>query len=544
MSSISQTINALGVGRIVALAAVGLAVMAFFFYVITRITSPQMALLYGDLEAADSSQIISRLESMGIEYRIGNDASQIYVAADNVLRLRMTMAEDGIPSGGSVGYEIFDRSSGMGSSNFVQSINRLRALEGELARSIRSMNQVKAARVHLVLPQRQLFSRSAPEPSASIALQLNGNATLSREQVAAIQYLVSAAVPGLKPGNVSIVDSRGSLLARGGGGEDSDRLGATSTEEIRQSHEHRIAGAIEELLERSLGHGTVRAEVSADIDFDRISTSEEIFDPDSQVVRSTQTVEERNASTDGERTSTPVTVAEELPTTEAEPAESGSNSSASANRTEETVNYEISKVVRKHVREAGLVRKLSVAVLVDGTYSEPDADGIRNYAPRTEDEITQINALVRSAIGFDEQRGDSVEVVNMRFAQPTQLEGTDEEAANPLLDLSKNDYFRIGEVLVLLIVAALAILFVVRPLVKRLLEFSPKPAGTTPQITDNSAQALAAPDQSREGPSSLIDIDQVEGRVKESSLKKVAEIVQNHPGESVAILRSWMFNEG
>ncbi|MDJ0948514.1 MAG: flagellar basal-body MS-ring/collar protein FliF [Alphaproteobacteria bacterium] len=537
-------IRSLGTARVAALGLSAALLLGFFVFLMARFTSPEMALLYGELDPDDTSQIVSKLEALGVPHKIAGDGTQVYVASDRVLRLRMSMAEEGLPSGGSVGYEIFDRSEGIGSSSFVQNVNRLRALEGELARSIRTVAQVKAARVHLVLPRRQLFSRTHHEPTASIALQLKGGSQLSGEQVSAIQYLVAAAVPGLNPQNVSIVDSRGKLLARGGEGEDSAQLAATSAQETRQAYEHRVARKIEELLERSLGPGTVRAQVAAELDFDRITTTEETYDPDSQVVRSTQSVEERSDSKDGEKGPTPVTVAEELPepeTTQEGPEKVSTESNA---RTEETVNYEISRVVKNHVRESGLVKRISVAVLVDGVYGPPGEDEIRPYEPRSEEDMQRITALVRSAMGYDETRGDTVEVVNMQFAQAEALE---DEAYHPLLDFDKNDIFRIGEVLILLITAVLIILFVVRPVMQRLLDQLPKPGGEADgpaQLTDGSGGVGALPDGTDPEDASMIDIAAIEGKVKQSSIRKVGEIVQNHPEESVAILRNWMFNEG
>lgn len=545
MNPVSQFLNNMNLAKVLPIIFVTIGAGAFFFYVATRFTAPSMALLYGDLELDDSSQIISKLESLGVPYEVAGGGSQIYVPSDRVTRLRMEAAEAGLPSGGTVGYEIFDRSNGVGSSSFVQNVNRLRALEGELSRSIGTISQVKSARVHLVLPRRQLFSQTPQKPTASIAVQLMGGAELRRGEVAAIQYLVSAAVPGLTPDNVAIVDNRGRLLARGGLEGDNSSQAATSSEEMRQAYEQRIGRDIEALLERSLGPGTVRTRVSAELNFDRITTNEEIFDPDSQVVRSTQTVAETSDSKDGESGGKQVSVADELPELQPSTDDNSSTkkSSTSANRTEETVNYEISKVIKTHVRESGIVKRLSVAVLVDGTYGEPAADGTRQYQPRSKEDLDRVGALVRSAIGFDEKRGDSLEIVNMKFAA---LDNSgQEEVTSPLLDLDKNDIFRFGEVIILLVIAVLAILFVVRPLLTRLLDAIPKAVPPDPQmqLAGGAVDALPEP-ADQEDPSAMINIDQIEGKVKESSLRKVGEIIEKHPEESVSILRNWMFNEG
>jgi flagellar M-ring protein FliF len=526
------------------LGGVAVALVVFFVFLTTRLSSPDMSLLYADLEAADSAKIIERLESQGVPYELRGDGSQIRVPAEQVLRLRMSMASEGLPTGGSIGYEIFDREDALGTTNFVQQVNHLRALEGELARTIGALSQIKSARVHLVIPQRELFSRDKPEPSASIILVQRGG--LDRSQVVAIQHLVAAAVPGLKPSAVSIVDEQGNLLARGPEDE-SGNIG--SAEEMRLAYENRMRGSVEELLQRSLGIGKIRAEVTAEIDFDRVTTNSESFDPDGQVVRSTQTVEENSDSLEGGADA--VTVANNLPDPTLQ--DGGDQSRNSSARTEETVNYEITKTTETHVREAGIVKRLSVAVLVDGIYNAAE-NGTLTYQPRSAEELDQIAKLVRSAVGFDEARGDSVEVVNMRFVD-SEVELADPNALP--FGMEKNDLIRIAEMLVLGIVAVLVMLLVVRPLVGRLLE-SAENAGERGLLSDQGmTPALAGPTG---GPAELpaptepvrdvaseidkmIDINQVEGRVRASSLKKISELVDRHPEEAVNIMRAWMYAE-
>lgn len=542
MNSFAQSLNTANLFRLGVLALIGVGAMAFFFYVITRVTSADMTLLYGDLSIDDSTQIIKKLEANGIRYQIGGNGSQIFVPDDRVQKLRMTMAEAGLPSGGSVGYEIFDRSGGMGSSTFVQNINRLRALEGELERTIRTLSPVLSARVHLVLPKRELFTRKKQDPTASITLRIKGGNRLSGSQVMAVRYLVAAAVPGLVPDKVAVIDSRGRLLARSG--SDERGFAVANTQEMRQAFESRLSREIETLLERSLGPGTVRAQVTADIDFSRLTTTQEVYDPDGQVVRSTQTVAQSKDRKDGKEEKS-VSVAQQLPRLGQKPtANPKETRSEAAKRTEETVNYEISKTVRRQVRDGGNIRRLSVAVVVDGTYGAAAKNGTRPYTPRTPEQMKQITALVDSVIGFDAKRGDKVEVANMQFKKPEMR--SQDDSSGPLLDLTKSDYFRIGEILILLLTAVMGILFVVRPLVKRLLDWKPTQLGGVAEITDQSAPALTASDtagDTESEASAAINIDQIEGKVKASSLNKIGEIVQNHPDESVSILRNWMFNE-
>jgi flagellar M-ring protein FliF len=536
--------------RLGALGIVALLTLGFFGYLGNRVTSPNYALLYADLDLKDSGQIAQKLDALGIPYEIKAGGSGILVPNDQVAKLRMTMAEAGLPRGGSVGYELFDKSEGLGTSSFVQNINQVRALEGELARTISSIASVQSARVHLVLPRREAFQRDRQEPSAAIVLKLRGAERLSKGQVAAIRHLVAAAVPGLKPTEISVVDGEGNLLARGG---DENGLAGAIADEARIAYENRLARTVEEMIERTVGPGKVRAEVHADMDFDRVTTSSETYDPDGQVVRSTQTVTEQNDQNDG--TDQAVTVANNLP--DAQKPGAGAAGRSTSARNEVTVNYEISKKVTSHVREGGVVRRLSVAVLVDGIWAL-GKDGARQWQPRSAEDMKRIEALVRSAIGFDEKRGDRVEVVNLRFAGGEEI-GTPSDAGLMLLGLEKNDLVRLAEGLVLLLVGLLVILLVVRPFLNRLAENAPTlaPAGVPllPDGTPAVAGALPAPPGTALAPSagggadgeseedSFIDISKVEGRVKKSSVKKIGEIVDKHPDEAIAILRQWMYQQ-
>jgi len=545
--------------RLLIMTGVAAGFVAFFIYIATRLTTPGMTLLFADLDTADSGQIVAKLENMGVPYELRGNGNQILVPSDQVLRLRLSVAQEGLPSGGSMGYELFDRSESLGTSNFVLNIHRLRALEGEIARTIGSLSTVRAARVHLVLPKRELFSRDKQEPSASILLQMNGGYRLTKSEVFAIQHLVASAVPKLRPSRISILDGQGTLLAAG---RDDDLTAIGSSvggEDMTAAYEARLGRKIEEMLERTVGAGRVRAEVKADMDFDRITTTSEIFDPDGQVVRSTQSVEE-NATTGDSDLSSPVTVASNLPANApgAQP-KAGTKSSTESTRIEETVNFEISKTTKTHVREAGIVNRLSVAVLIDGTYSD-GGEGERIYKPRSAEELTQLTRLVRSAIGFDAKRGDTVELINMRFAKGEEVI---DEPARPLFGLGKNDYIKLAELVILGVVSILVILLVVRPMVRRLLDALPEAIASGKNLINESVAAAAAsgktalppgqepvmnapgiePPNAESEIESMIDLKQVEGRVRASSLKKIGEIVEKHPDEAVNIIRNWMYQE-
>jgi flagellar M-ring protein FliF len=554
VNNLLQTLRNLGPARLAAIGAVGLLLIGFFVYLTTRLSTPDMELLYAELQPADAAAIAKKLDEAKIPYAVDKGGTKLRVPADQIGNVRMKMAEAGLPSGGSVGYELFDKGEGFGATSFIQNINHLRALEGEMARTVGTMNGVQQARVHLVLPKRELFARTQNPATASVFLKLKPGAQLSRENISAIQHLIAASVPNLEPTQVSIIDDKGKLLARGGGANSEDVMMANA-EEKKLAYERRLAATVEDLLGRTVGYGKVRAEVSADLDFDRITTSSEIFDPESQVVRSTQTVGESSQSQDRDPLQ-PVTVDQNLPTAQTGSKDNSSISSNKSARNEETVNYEISRTTKNHVRESGQVRRLSVAVLVDGVYTPNPDGGKPNYQPRSEQEMESIKALVRTAVGLDAVRGDTIEIVNMRFTTP------DDEFAKPdaiFLGMGKDDIFRIAEMVVLGIVAILVILLVIRPLITRAFEKADAQedddmdkllsdqsgmpaalAGPTGALAQDLALEAAQADEELE---QMIDINRVEGRVRASSLRKVGEIVEKHPEEAVSILRNWLYQE-
>lgn len=555
MNAVLQTIRNLGPIRVAVIAGVAVALLAFAIYMASRLGGGDYALLYGDLSTQDAGRVDQRLQQLAIPHQIGGDGTQILVPSELVGKARIQLASEGLPSGGSVGYEIFDKSQGLATSSFVQNVNQLRALEGELSRTISSIDGVRSARVHLVMPQRELFTRERQEPSASILLRMSGPRRLTREQAQAIQHLVATAVPQLKPERISLVDERGTLLAKGlGEGELGSSLIETA-EEMRISYENRLSSQIEALLERTLGFNKVRAEVNAEIDHDRVAENREVFNPDEQVARSTQTVSDQAEQSESD-TNPSVTIANNLPQGQAQNLAPSANSSRNK-RTEETINYEISKVTRTQQREPGAIKRVSVAVLVDGTYTPPaNGDGAPVYAPRSQKELEKIEALVKSAMGFDATRGDQVEVVNLPFVEPP----ADASDTPRLFGLERRDLTRLSELIVLGIIAILVLFLVVRPLIARLFEAMPQAAAagagagggllTGPGIsqralagpggTPGTDLALAEEDDVVED---MIDLSRIEGRVKASSLRRIGEMVEKHPEDVVAIIRNWLYQE-
>lgn len=570
MDSLVLTLRNLGPIRLAAIGIVAIALLGFFTFMTTRMTSSQMSLLYSELDSQDSSAIAKKLDALKIPFEVSPDGKSIKVSTDMVGKARMAAAGEGLPRGGSIGYEIFDQKEGFGTTSFVQNINHLRALEGELARTMSTLSAISSARVHLVLPQRELFSRTETHATASVFLRLRS--TLSGEQVGAIKNLIAAAVPQLHTDEISIVDDKGNLLAKPKGSDDQSSLGGGNQTEMRSNFEQNQARKIEDLLSQSIGFGKVRAKVSAEMDFDRIVTQSEIYDPEGQVVRSQQSTTEATKNADGATTA--VSVQSNLPTgiEQGTGGSSGAGSNSNSNnRSEETLNYEINKTVRNQVREGGQIRKLSVAVIVDGTYSpEKDADGkeVKDgkpvYAPRTPEEMEQMKSLVRSAINYDAGRGDTVEVINMKFQQAEAA--PEQPLLNMMFGFPKEDFIHLVEILAMAGIGVLVLLLVVRPLLNRVLESANSlgqaaqentnnllaSGGNIAQLTGGSGSGGGSllmggggdgDDEESSALEQMIDIGRVEGRVKASSLRKIGEIVEKNPEESVAVLRNWIYQE-
>lgn len=516
-----------------AMVAVTTALLGFFAFVIMRVTTPQMTTLFTDLSAEDSSGIIKDLERQAIPFELRNEGAVIMVPKDKVTRLRMKLAESNLPKGGGVGYEIFDKSDALGTTSFVQNINHLRALEGELARTIRAIDRIQAARVHLVLPERPLFSRETPEPSASIVLRVRGS--LEPQQIRAIRHVVASAVNGLKPQRVSIVDEAGRLLADGAGKDSDNAVG----DERRTAFEKRMRNEVEAIVSSVVGQGRARVQLTADFDYNKVTQTSDKFDPEGRVLRSTQTREESSLTAENNGQ---VTVNNELPGNQTNTT--GPAARDQSKKSEETNNYEISRTTKTEVTEAGRVNRISVAVLVDGAYTKNEK-GEMVYQDRNKEQLDRIATLVRSAIGFDQKRGDQVEVVNLRFAEaPTVPAVVEPTGLLGMLQFTKDDVMYVIELGVMMLLGLVVLFMVIRPLVKRILaaEVIPALAEPAPALTDGTAelgpgQALIA---GNSGTAQLIDVAQVQGQVHAQAVHRVGELAERNPNETASIVRQWL----
>jgi flagellar M-ring protein FliF len=532
-------IQRFGIGRLAAILGIAAGLAAVFYALTTNLGEPK-ALLYSNLDLKEAGSITQALDQAGVKYEVKGDGSTIMVPRSQVASTRLMLSSKGMPTSGSVGYELFDQANALGQTDFVQQLNKQRALEGELARTIRSLDGITAARVHLVLPRRQLFEEETELPSAAVSIAVGGREPTA-EQVRAMQNLVSGAVPNLKPDRVTVVDQHAKTLS---GGE----TGTAAEADGRKSEvEGRIAKQVKSLVEGVVGPGRARVNVAAELELARVTVQQESYDPDGQVVRSESTTNE-NSKERNESGSGQASVGANIPGAAGANSDENVNSSGSE---QSTTNYEISKTVRTEVQEPGTVKRLSVAVAVDGVTAIGKDGKPGAYTPRSAEEMQKIEQLVRTAVGFNQERGDAVTVTNVRFPAPADAGGV--EAANPLMDFDKNDIMRAVEIAVLAIVGLLMLFFVARPLVRgvtggRSMALIPGAPGQPPMRlmsgADGQQMLLSATGEqlALTGPDGdpRIDMAKIEGQVKVSSVKQVSEFVEKHPEESVSILRSWL----
>lgn len=520
MSKFIENILSLGKKKLIAagiaffLTAVIVASLAYFA------TRPDMTLLYSGMEPSEAGQVVVALEEMGITVQASGGGTAISVPRSDVDRARMALASKGLPNTPGAGYEIFDQADGFGLTTFMQRMNRLRAMEGELARTVTTIEGVESARVHLVLPDRESFSRNAPDPSASVVVTMRRGSALEIAQARSIRNLIASAVPGLKVEAVTISDSTGKLLISDA--SDSSSPGS----DARSSKETKLQKNVEDLLSARLGAGNIRVGVTVELETAREVIRSQNYDPNGRVVRSTQTVEDKQRSSEA-NSDRPVTVEQNLPNSDLLTGAEDATAATTADRLEETINYEISNEFREKIVEPGDVRRITVAVLVNGSYE--DQNGSPTYVERTPEELADLEDLVKTAIGFNAERGDEVTVRSLEFS-PIDGVGTSDEMSTA--DLLAANAGTIIMWLLLALVSTLIVLFAVRPLIAYLTETTPRP------LEEPNAQASDDTPETPEVEINLSSDTLMES--KEALIVGLHEAVDENPEEAVAVLRAWI----
>lgn len=553
MQPILDNLLALGRTRLIALAATGLALVMALFIGLGTVMKPSFVPLYSNLSLTGASRVVSALEAQGFAVQVDNSGAVVSVPQGDVARARMALAEQGLPDEGAPGWELFDNASGMGMNSFMQQVSRLRALEGELARSIQTIDGVDAARVHLVLPDREAFSRTRPEPSASVIVRGRTMQNFGQRQALAIRALVASAVPDLSPTRVTVLTASGETILSEDGPTDAGFGAAGSAIQDRMSR------SITEILTARVGAGNARVQVNVDVNTERQVIRSQTFDPDQQVVRSTENREEtsEDRTSDGDD----IGVAGNLPAelADAGPGGAGSNTSA---RTDEIVNYEIGSTQSETVREPGDVKRISVAVLVNGIYNVAD-DGTVTYEERPAEELQRLEQLVRSAVGFDAARGDTVSVDSLRFIDYSMDVGA--PLGMTVMQVIAANLMSILRSVFALALVALILFFGVTPLLRRLSPDAglalagpgmPALAGagaetqvTTPALAGSGGRpaALAQPVSVMEPGEGMVDdlvtLASVSGGVRRARINALGQLVENEPAEALRVMQNWLAEE-
>lgn len=497
LSNVREFWSRLGANQKVTLVLSTVVLVAATVGVLVWSSRPDYVLLYSNLSAEDAWAVVESLNKESIPYKFSQNGSSIHVPSKDVYRLRISLAANGLPRASDPGYEIFDRKGGFGISDFVQQVNYQRALEGELARTIAELEDVERARVHLTMPKETLFREEAPKTTASVVIALAPGKGLDEREIAGITHLVASSVPRLDAENVTVVDAAGRILtspeeeesAAGG-------IGPTRRElETQRRIEEYLARKTQSLLEGALGPGRAIVKVNAELDFRRVEEMKEMYDPENVVVRSEERAEE-----------------------------AGSNPQT-AERS--VTNYEVNRSVQRILGSAGAIKRLSVAVFVDGKWAVPEGaakDAPATYEPRSADEMTKLTALVQTAVGFDEKRGDHVELVNVAFERDGALAASGGAAAaagaGPAwTGIALNVLSRATPFLILA-----AVLFFLRRSIGQV------------------ASSISA---KREGPGALLPerpVDEAEARKLEIRTR-VEKLAVDRPAEVAALIRTWMMED-
>ncbi len=510
-----ERFNELSQGKkVAALSLVALA-MASLLVMSLWLKTPDYQLLYANLSSEDAGAIVDKLKSQKIPFELSNQGKTIRIASDMLHEVRLQLASEGLPEGSDVGLEIFDDTP-LGMTEFIQKLNFQRALQGELTRTIKTLDAIAQVRVHLVIPKDNLFRKEKPRGKASITLKMKSGKTLTETQVQGIVHLVSASVGGISAEDVVVVDVKGNLLS-GGKGASVEAMMSSSNFKHKTRVERALQQNIIKMLEDALGMGKVIARVSADLDFERVERTEEIYDPDSQVVRSENLISESSAGAVPPGGIPGVQAL--VPSGESPGGVVGQ--AAKRNKSNSVFNYEINKVVRRVSKPVGEISKLSVAVMIDGTITgDPPT-----YQPRSQEDMDKYAQIIRSAVGFDQDRGDVIQVENVQFDR-SEFEAQKKEIARAeQIDMG----MEIGKLVVALIFLILFFTRVIRPIIN----WMTMTVEVIPEAEQLGASEFDAVDEEKRR---LSEMASESAHVRES----VAEFVSNDPKYTASVIRKWM----
>ena len=499
--------------------------------------------LFSNLDTKDQSGIVDYLDGAKVPYKITDNGKTIEVPQDQVYKLRIKLASKGLPNSGVVGYELFDNNN-LGMSNFMQKLNYKRALEGELSKTLSEMSGVKSARVQIVMPQKSVFKDEQKKPTASVALQLIGNNDLSANSVKAIQHLIASSVEGMSPNDVTVLDTQGHLLSRQ---EDDNPLPYSGSKqyEMKRNIEKYLANKAQSILDNVLGYGSAVVKVNADLDFKRVERTLESYDPDSQVAISEQVIKSSNAG-----------------------KSVGDTSAASTQNT--ITNYELSKTIEKVMEGAGNIKRITVAIVVNGvkkTVQAADGTNKTEIVPRPETELQKLKNIVVTAVGYDANRNDEVSIVSIPFEN--QLQPVEQiQQASPFGDMNEISK------LVMMLVGFIASMLILKGLLKKLknekiivgslgmgggdfvdnslTELAPSLAGSlgagSSSLLESGKAAAPAelPAAAKKRKQALMEVGNIEDEISDEAIskkvrkEKIANYVEKNPIEAAKLINSWL----
>ena len=508
-------IRSLPMSKKISMVVVVFLLMAGFATLFMLANKEDYHVLFNNVSTKDAGAIIEDLKTKNIPYKLEGNGSRILVPAKDVHELRLSLVSQGLPKEGNVGFEIFDKTD-FKTTRFVQELNYKRALQGELARTISRFSEVNSAKVFIVIPKETLFVEDATPPTASIQLELKSK--LAPEKLAGIIHLVASAVEGLDPEQVTVVDTKGRIIFRGGNNnQGASGLLNNMQLEYKQRIENNIRANVQSMLEGIVGAGKAIVRVTAEIDFNKTTLNEEEYDPSATAVRSRRDIEE-STQTQAVNAGGQGTVINQragvLPS---------DNSGQNGRKKRDTLtNYEINRVTRAIVKPAGTIERLSVAAVIDGTYdTEILEDGTqqRKYIPRTAAEIAQFEAIVKSAMGYSEDREDQISVNSIPFSDNLPVTYSTEEPTVGIMDMLLDS----KKLIINLLLMVLVFFLLIRPLLKSLKKMAAEPAVVNRQ--------LAVADE---------DVREIETSVQLGRREQVFEMAKTNPERTEQLIKSWL----
>ncbi|MBF0611414.1 MAG: flagellar M-ring protein FliF [Magnetococcales bacterium] len=508
-------------GLIVAAVATLLALSSLIWFA----TRPAYKTLFSGMPEEEAGKVVEMLNKMNVPYQLTGKGTTIQVPGDRVYDLRLELATRGIPKKvEGAGFELFDKTNLMGMTDFMQRMNYQRALQAELAHTIETIAAVETARVHLVLPKKSMFVDAEQHASASVVLALSKS--LSQAQIDGIVHLVSSSVEGLDESRVTVVDNKGNMVAGGKTAPQDGRMPVEESLTLQKQVEKSLEERVQTMLDRVLGSNRSIIRVTAELDLSRVERQEEKFDPDGQVARSEQTTNESSRGVFGAGGVPGVTPNDP----NANAAAGGSSSNQTRDVERETINYEISKTVNKILLPVGTIKRLSVAVLVDGIY-KPGKEGAAEYHARDEEEMVRLQKIIKHAVGFRSDRGDTIEVTNAPFEPIVAPDDTEARIWQ-----QREFYLNAAKMAGMGLLILLIIFYVMRPLVRKLLipERVAEKSGLPSTVADLEQQLLA------EGIGSLPSERPTKMVIPDKTLQMSQQMISDHADEARDILRFWM----